>query len=114
MKGMLSSIAGLCVMASFAALADCINDSNGKTVCGAGQCEADLYGKVFCAKAGGGALRDRYGKVLCGIGRCEIDSHGKIWCSKEPGGGAARDPVGTVKCLAGCDEAAAEVCKAAE
>jgi len=44
---------------SFAAHADCINDSNGKVVCGAGQCETDMHGKIFCAAAGGGAVKDR-------------------------------------------------------
>ena len=30
----------------------------------------DEYGKVYCAKEGGGAMREQYGKVVCGIGYC--------------------------------------------
>ena len=50
--------------------ADCIRNSDGNVVCGDGQCAMDQYGKVFCAKAGGGAMRDRNGDVKCGVGYC--------------------------------------------
>jgi hypothetical protein len=29
------------------------------------------YGKVFCAKEGGAAMREQYGTVVCGIGYCD-------------------------------------------
>jgi hypothetical protein len=104
----------LALAASLTVSADCITDGNGKAVCGGGDCVPDVHGKVFCAKPGGGAVKDRYGNVLCGKGKCEQDSYGKVWCSKEAGGGAAPDGKGGVKCLSGCDEGTAEMCKEAE
>ena len=50
--------------------ADCIKNQDGNVVCGQGQCATDQYGKVFCAKEGGGAMRDQDGKVKCGVGYC--------------------------------------------
>jgi hypothetical protein len=38
----------------------------------------DPYGKVFCAKDGGGAMREQYGTVVCGIGYCAADDTGRI------------------------------------
>ena len=96
---------------SLGAGADCVTNPRQETVCGAGQCEMDQYGKVFCAAAGGGAIRDSYGNVACGVGRCEKDIMNRVWCSKEPGGGAARDSAGNVKCLGGCEEASPKACR---
>ena len=92
---------------------DCIKDSNGNPVCGNGQCALDQYGKVLCARAGGGALRDRFGDVRCGLGRCATDDQGQVMCSREPGGDAMRDTYGKVKCLGECAPAKAELCDAA-
>lgn len=98
---------------SFSAHADCVKNQNGEVVCGKGQCETDLYGKVFCAGNGGGAVQDIYGHVVCGTGYCAKDDHGKPWCSKEAGGGAATDLYGKVKCRGGCDAASANFCNPA-
>jgi len=96
------------------AAADCLKDQHGNVVCGKGQCDTDIYGKVFCASAGGGAMREEGGKVQCGVGYCAKDDLGKIWCSKEAGGSAAVDSYGKVKCLGGCDEGSANLCREAQ
>jgi hypothetical protein len=93
------------------ATADCVADQYGRTVCGEGQCATDVYGKVFCADAGGGAIRDKFGKVLCGRGSCAKDYLEQVWCSKEPGGGAAVDTFGKVKCLGGCEPGSSASCR---
>jgi len=82
--------------------ADCIKNQSGEIVCGKGECTTDQYGKVFCAQAGGGALRDLYGNVQCGVGGCAKDSYGTVWCSSEPGGSSLMDSYGKVKCLEEC------------
>jgi hypothetical protein len=92
--------------------ADCIKDARGNVVCGKGQCAADQYGAVFCAKEGGGAVRDRYGSVRCGIGYCATDDMGQVRCSTKPGGGAAIDSYGKVQCLGGCEDATTQRCEA--
>jgi hypothetical protein len=108
-------IAGSLALASAASgvdAADCVRDSYGNTVCGKGQCAADQYGKVFCAREGGGALRDRNGTVRCGVGYCATDDLGQVKCSTKPGGGAATDSYGKVKCLDGCADGTPELCEA--
>ena len=78
-----------------------------------GSAQTDQYGKVFCAKEGGGAMRDQDGKVKCGVGYCAADDQGRMQCSTRPGGGAATDSNGKVKCLGGCKRATAQLCEAA-
>jgi hypothetical protein len=97
--------------AAHAHAADCVRDSNGNVVCGRGQCATDQYGKVYCAREGGGAIRDQYGTVRCGIGFCATDDGGRVMCSRTAGGGARMDAYGKVKCLAGCEEASARMCE---
>lgn len=99
---------------SFSANADCVNNQNGNVVCGNGQCEQDQYGKVFCAKPGGGAIKDLYANVLCGVGYCEKDILGQVWCSKVPGGSAAADSYGKVKCFGGCEAGTSDRCQEAK
>ena len=82
--------------------ADCIKNQSGEIVCGKGECAKDQYRKVFCAQAGGGALRDLSGNVQCGVGGCAQDSFGTVWCSSEPGGSALKDWYGKVNCLGEC------------
>jgi hypothetical protein len=98
--------------ATHADAADCIKDQSGNVVCGGGQCAMDQYGKVLCAKQGGGAIRDRFGVVRCGAGACAMDSFGKVKCSSEPGGGALLDSYGEVKCLGRCEEGTEQRCEA--
>ena len=93
--------------------ADCIKNQEGNVVCGKGRCETDQYGKVLCAKEGGGAIRDQYGEVKCGVGYCAKDDLGQIRCSTKPGGGAATDSSGKVKCLGGCQNATPQLCQEA-
>ena len=92
---------------------DCIKNQDGNVVCGKGQCATDQYGKVFCAKEGGGAKRDRNGDVKCGVGYCAADDMGELRCSTKPGGGATTDSNGKVKCLGGCQRATQQRCEAA-
>jgi hypothetical protein len=98
------------VAATQADAGDCIKNQDGNVVCGEGQCAMDQYGKVFCAKAGGGAVRDRNGDVKCGVGFCAPDDLGQIKCSTKPGGSAATDSNGKVKCLGGCQNARPQLC----
>jgi hypothetical protein len=93
--------------------ADCIKNQDGNVVCGKGQCAMDQYGKVFCAKEGGGAVRDSSGNVQCGVGHCAADDGGRIRCSTKPGGGATIDSSGKVKCLGGCKSATQQLCEVA-
>ncbi len=81
--GLLLILLALLVMPASAS-ADCVKDRYGKTVCGNGQCETDIYGKVFCADAGGGAVKDKYGKVLCGTGACAKDYLSRFGARKKP------------------------------
>lgn len=93
--------------------ANCIKNQDGNVVCGEGQCALDQYGTVFCAKAGGGAMRDQYGNVKCGAGFCATDDMGQIKCSSKPGGSAATDSYGKVKCLGSCQSATEALCAVA-
>jgi len=95
------------------AAGDCIKNQDGDVVCGKGQCAIDQYGKVFCAKEGGGAIRDQYGNVKCGVGYCAKDDLGDIHCAKQQGGGATTDSYGKVKCLGGCQSGAQQRCEVA-
>jgi len=76
---------------------DCIRDTNGNVVRGKGQCMMDPYGKVFCAREGGGAMREQYGAVVCGIGYCPAADTERIRCSTRPDGGAAMGAYGKVQ-----------------
>lgn len=107
--------AALCaaLVISVSVEADCINNQEGQLVCGKGQCEADEYGKIFCAEAGGGAMRDESGKVQCGVGYCARDELGHVFCSKKPGESAAVDSYGKVKCVDGCDAGSEKLCREA-
>lgn len=88
----------------------CLANRKDEVVCGAGQCEIDSEGKVFCAGAGGGAIRGIYGAVQCGVGYCAKDYLGKVWCSTRQSGGAAIDSEGKVKCLEGCEAGSPGLC----
>jgi hypothetical protein len=73
----------------------------------------DQYGKVLCAREGGGAIRDRNGVVRCGAGMCAVDDEGRVMCSSRPGGGAAMDSYGKVQCLGACEVGTEARCEAA-
>ena len=74
----------------------------------------DEYGKVYCAKEGGGAMREQYGKVVCGIGYCAADDMGRVKCSTRPGGAALMDSNGKVQCAGGCQDGLGAVLRAAD
>ena len=112
MKNRFLIVCLLALTAATQANADCINDQNGNAVCGKGQCATDQYGKVFCAKEGGGAVKDNVGNVKCGVGYCAMDDQGLWRCSKKPGGGASTDSYGRVQCLGGCQPATKQLCEA--
>lgn len=114
MKGKLNILLLAALLYSISANADCVTNQSGNVVCGAGQCEIDQFGTVYCAEPGGGAIKDRNGNVQCGVGYCESDALGKIWCSKKSGGGAKIDSHGKVKCLGGCAAGAANLCQEAQ
>ena len=101
---------GLALVTEVAAQ-NCVKNQDGNVVCGTGQCAADQYGKVFCAREGGGAMRDQYGDVKCGVGYCAKDDAGEVRCSTRPGGGAATDSNGRVKCLGGCQRGTQQLCE---
>ena len=92
---------------------DLILNTNGNVVCGKGQCMMDPYGKVFCAREGGGAMREQYGTVVCGIGYCAADDMGRAKCSTRLGGGAAMDVNGKVQCFEECHHASPRFCEEA-
>jgi len=103
----------LCAAATQVNAGDCLKDQSGNEVCGKGQCATDRYGKVFCAKEGGGAMQDEVGNVKCGVGYCAVDDRGLVRCSKKPGGGASTDSNGRVQCLGGCQPATKQLCEKA-
>jgi uncharacterized low-complexity protein len=91
--------------------AECLRETSGETICGAGPCANDRSGRVFCAtERFGSAMRDREGEVVCGLGRCTRDLTGQITCSREVGGDAVRGIDG-VKCFGGCEIATPAYCE---
>lgn len=114
MKSIFNMILLSALFHSVSANADCVKNQSGNVTCGAGQCEIDQFGKVYCAEPGGGAIKDRHDNVQCGVGYCESDDLGQVWCSKKPGGGAKVDSHGKVKCLGGCEIGTANLCQEAQ
>ena len=91
--------------------AECLRESSGQTVCGAGPCATARSGQIFCAaERYGAAVRDRQGEVVCGLGQCIKDIYGQIMCSSEPGGDVFKGIDG-VKCVGGCEPATPEHCE---
>ena len=92
--------------------ADCAKTVRGEVYCGAGHCEIDRFGKVWCSRFDrGGAAKTREGAVLCGRGACEKDSAGRIFCSTEVAGSVTRDSQGRVRCYGGCEPARRDLCE---
>ena len=71
----------------------------------------DSYGKLRCARKGGGLIRDQYGNLQCGVGYCAADVSVRLLCSTIPGGYVARDSYGKVTCAGGCGDAQAQLCE---
>ena len=91
--------------------AECLRESSGQTVCGAGPCANDRSGQIFCASERyGAAVRNRQGEVVCGLGQCIKDIYGQILCSSEPDGDVFKGIDG-VKCVGGCEPATPEHCE---
>jgi hypothetical protein len=94
------------------ASADCVRDSYGEVYCGAGRCQYDRDGKVWCSRFYlGGVERTRDGRVLCGKGQCAKDLRGRIYCSSVVGGAVVRDSSGRVRCYGRCEPASAAQCE---
>jgi len=94
------------------AAADCLKDSGGEIVCGAGACSRDQRGDVYCAALRlGSAFRARDGWVVCGRGQCTVDRRGEYICSDVEGGTVLRQSDGTVRCEGRCEIASSEWCE---
>ena len=94
------------------AAADCLKDSRGEIVCGAGACSRDQRGDVYCAALRlGSAFRARDGWVVCGRGQCTVDRRGEYICSDVEGGTVQRQSDGTVRCEGRCEIASSEWCE---
>ena len=76
-------------------------------------CVKDDLGRIFCAPAGGFAVKTLAG-VACALGQCVTDNLGYLKCSKELGGSAMRDDLGNVVCVGGCVAPSSELCKKME
>ncbi len=94
--------------------ADCMNDSYGRRMCGKGQCKMSQYGKVLCAREGGGAANNKNDNVQCGIGYCIVDDYNRVWCSTIPGGKAYIDENGKIVCAGECERGKASYCEDAK
>ena len=92
--------------------AECLKDRLGEVYCGAGRCERDREGVVWCSRFDDGDARvDRDGAVLCGRGRCASTLRGDVFCSTVPGGAALKDREGRVRCEGSCEAASAALCE---
>ena len=72
-------------------------------------CVKDDLGRIFCAPAGGYAVKTLTG-VACAPGRCVTDNLGYLKCSRELGGGATKDDLGRAVCVGGCVSPSREFC----
>lgn len=94
------------------ALAECMRDYKGRTICGHGPCAKDIKGEVFCAPhRDGTATRNDSGEVVCGVGSCEKGPYGGIYCAAEPGGDVVRNSSGGIECFGGCEVASQQLCE---
>lgn len=106
--GLLAMLLAIPAVAS----ADCLKDRNGEVFCGAGRCQADSGGTVWCSRHyDGSAERTSDGQVLCGKGQCVKRSDGLVFCSTEVGGAVLLDSRGNARCYGQCEPAAAELCE---
>ena len=76
-------------------------------------CAKDALGRVFCAPAGGTAVRAMDG-IVCAPGRCVKDNLGYLKCSSRLAGGAAIDDLGRPVCVGGCVNPSKEFCETGE
>jgi hypothetical protein len=93
--------------------AECLSDSQGRVICGRGECvRSPMGGVVYCsAYFFGKAIATSAGTVVCSKGKCGVDIQGLIYCSKMEGGGAALNGFGSVVCYGGCEQASADYCE---
>jgi hypothetical protein len=116
MKGTLMKYRIIVVLIAFFSMispvsADCLNDSYSRRVCGKGECKMSTYGKVYCAREGGGAANNKNDKVECGIGYCITDDYDRVWCSKVPWGKVTIDENGKMVCDGGCERGNTSYCE---
>jgi len=92
--------------------AECLKDRYGEVYCGAGRCQTDTSGMIWCSRHyDGDAVRTSDGRVLCGRGKCTKRSDGTAFCSTEMGGAVLLDSTGSVRCYGQCEPATAEMCE---
>ena len=73
-------------------------------------CAKDDLGRIFCAPAGGSAVKTMNG-VACALGRCVTDNLGYLKCSSQLGGAALKDDLGRPVCVGGCVNPTAQYCQ---
>lgn len=73
-------------------------------------CAKDDLGRVFCAPAGGSAVKTMNG-VACAVGRCVTDNLGYLKCSSQLGGAAIKDNLGQAVCVGGCVSPSKQNCQ---
>jgi len=78
-----------------------------------GGCSKDDLGRIFCAPAGGTAVRSMTG-IVCAPGRCVTDNLGYLKCSSKLAGGATIDDLGRPFCVGGCVNPSKEYCESGE
>ena len=94
------------------ASADCLKDMTGEVYCGAGHCQTDFNGTVWCSQYYDGyAVRNSEGQVVCGKGQCVKQSDGQVLCSTEVGGTALIDSKGNARCYGQCEPGTADMCE---
>ena len=91
---------------------ECLSNSRGDQICGAGPCAIDGNGEVSCAShpAGSVILNDR-GEVVCGLGECLKGPYGGNYCAIEPGGKTSLNARGEIECVGGCEAATIHLCE---
>ena len=114
MRAWVSLLSALCLMlATGAALAQCLTDRYGNSVCppAGSRCLANRTGDVVCSPSGGGITRDRYQEVVCGAGACVTDLRGEVRCSTVAKGSASLDRYKEAVCTSGCAPASSGACQ---
>ena len=93
------------------ALADCVREvASGEVICGAGRCEADVKGTVFCAPSRYGTIVTQMDGIVCGMGQCLANARGDQICSSVEGGAVFADTKG-IRCYGECEPASLNLCE---
>ena len=91
---------------------ECLSNSRGDQICGAGACAIDRKGEVSCAaNPAGSVILNDAGEVVCGLGECLKGPYGGIYCAIEPGGKTSLSARGEIECVGGCEVATNQLCE---